>query len=212
MSEQLGMVLWERPVVDYWSICSVGLRRGLRWRQLLMSHPAYVSPQIMVPQRRLATLLDQARRHQALSCMYHQEGESPSLYVDHECASGQFPTITTHILADHTDEVWRIEWSPDGMKLASAGKDRVVVIWQLKVSTSPLMTANGDSLDKQATPKEGGGTQYSVIPLHHLRDHRDSVDALAWSPNGKTLVTGAQKSLYMWDIEVRFILHRRHHR
>lgn len=69
-----------------------------------------------------------------MSCMYHQDGESTSLYIDHECASGQFPTITTHILADHTDEVWRIEWSPDGMMLASAGKDRTVVIWQLKVS------------------------------------------------------------------------------
>ena len=91
----------------------------------------------MIPSRRLATLLDQARRHQQQSCLYHDEGEPSSLYVDHECSSGQFPNITTHILADHSDEVWMIEWSPDGTKLASCGKDHKVVIWELKVS-SPL--------------------------------------------------------------------------
>ena len=91
----------------------------------------------MVPQRRLATLLDQARQHQTLSCMYHQDTEPSSLYTDHECKPGLFPSVTTHILADHTDEVWRIEWSPDGTMLASAGKDRQVVIWLLEVS---LMT------------------------------------------------------------------------
>jgi WD40 repeat protein len=89
----------------------------------------------MVPQRRLATLLEQARRYQALSCTYHSESEATtSLYKDHECKWGQFPNVTTHILADHTDEVWKIEWSPDGDYLASAGKEGVVVIWKLEVS------------------------------------------------------------------------------
>jgi len=75
---------------------------------------------------------------------------------------------------------------------------------------SGVMAAEGSRLfptispsnSLQVTPKEGGGVQYSVIPLHHLREHRDSVEALAWSPSGKTLVTGAQKSLYIWDTEV----------
>ena len=100
--------------------------------------PAHISPRIMVPQKRLATLLDQARRYQAQTCMYHQITDCPpSLYTDHSCRAGSFPTVTTHILADHTDEVWRIEWSPDGSMLASAGKDKQVVIWLLEVM-SPL--------------------------------------------------------------------------
>ncbi|OCF31690.1 hypothetical protein I316_06697 [Kwoniella heveanensis BCC8398] len=155
---------------------------GTSRRQLLEHLQAYISPQIMVPSRRLATLFDQARRHQQLSCLYHEEPESSSLYIDHRCESGQFPSVTTHVLADHTDEVWKIEWSPDGMYLASAGKDKTVVIWQLK-----------------ATPKESGGTHYGVIPLLHLRDHHDPVDAMAWSPDGKTLVTGADQNVYVWN-------------
>lgn len=90
----------------------------------------------MVPSRRLATLLDQARRHQQQDCVFHDDGTASSLYLDHECSSGQFPTMTTHILADHTDEVWKLEWSPDGTMLASTGKDHTVVIWQLKVRCS----------------------------------------------------------------------------
>jgi WD40 repeat protein len=66
-------------------------------------------------------------------CVFHDDGNASSLYLDHECSSGQFPAMTTHILADHTDEVWKLEWSPDGTMLASAGKDHQVVIWQLKV-------------------------------------------------------------------------------
>ncbi|WVQ93433.1 hypothetical protein IAU59_000504 [Kwoniella sp. CBS 9459] len=155
---------------------------GTSRRQLLEHLQAYISPQIMVPSRRLATLFDQARRHQQLSCLYHEEPESSSLYTDHRCESGQFPSVTTHVLADHTDEVWRIEWSPDGMYLASAGKDKTVVIWQLR-----------------AMPKEGGGSQYGVVPLLHLRDHHDPVDVMAWSPDGKTLVTGADQNVYVWN-------------
>jgi WD40 repeat protein len=45
--------------------------------------------------------------------------------------------------------------------------------------------------------------QYSISPLHHLREHREPVDAIAWSPDGNTLITGADKSLYMWDPKVR---------
>jgi len=95
--------------------------------------PAFIPPKVMVPSRRLATLLDQARRHQQQDCVFHDDGNASSLYLDHECSSGQFPDMTTHILADHTDEVWKLEWSPDGTMLASAGKDHMVVIWQLKV-------------------------------------------------------------------------------
>ena len=51
-------------------------------------------------------------------------------------------------------------------------------------------------------PKSEGGSSWSVRPLHHLKDHRDPVDVMAWSPDGSTLVTGADKGLYIWNTRV----------
>ena len=42
---------------------------------------------------------------------------------------------TTSILGVHTDEIWDIEWSHDGQYLASAGRDKTLIIWeQVRVS------------------------------------------------------------------------------
>ena len=45
-----------------------------------------------------------------------------------------FPWITTSILEAHKDEVWNIQWSHDGMYLASASKDKSAIIWRRGVS------------------------------------------------------------------------------
>lgn len=150
---------------------------------LLTNLPEDISPKVMVPSRRLASLLEQARQHQQQSCLYHDESGEISLYNDHQCVSGLFPSVTTHVLADHTDEVWRIEWSPDGNLLASASKDTTAVIWQLK-------------------PPQAGSTQYNVVPLHQLKGHRGPIDALSWSPDGSLLVTAADRQVYIWDTKV----------
>lgn len=96
-----------------------------------------ISPSIMLPPRRLDTLLTHARTYQRSTCSYHQVGtqsETFSLYVDHSCTRAQFPTLTTHILAEHLDEVWRLEWSHDGRYLASASQDKTAIIWRIGVS------------------------------------------------------------------------------
>lgn len=41
--------------------------------------------------------------------------------------------MTTNVLAEHNDEVWNVEWSPDGRYLASGGADRTVIIWHIGV-------------------------------------------------------------------------------
>ncbi|EJT52339.1 negative regulation of gluconeogenesis-related protein [Trichosporon asahii var. asahii CBS 8904] len=153
---------------------------GTSRRLLLERLQEHISPKVMLPSRRLATLLDQARQHQQLSCLYHDDNEPVSLYNDHQCESGTFPTVTTHILQDHTDEVWRIEWSPSGDMLASASKDRTVMIWKLK-------------------PPEHEGMDYGIEVSHRLSGHTAPVDALAWSPDSKTLVTCSDKQVYLWD-------------
>lgn len=180
--------------VDSYMMCSINddLYERAKWdgaagisrRQLLERLQEDISPTIMVPQRRLATLLDQARQYQQLTCLYHDDNQPISLYNDHVCVSGTFPSVTTHVLMDHKDEVWRIEWSPNGNLLASASMDKTVVIWQLK------------------PPSQHNGKQYTISFLHHLKGHRGAVDAMAWSPDSDTLVTASDKQVYVWDARV----------
>jgi WD40 repeat protein len=87
-----------------------------------------------MPPQRLATLFDQARRFQESRCLYHSGTQAISLLSDHRCQREVFPTVATHVLAEHTDEVWTIEWSPNGQYLASAGKDKTIHIWKIEVS------------------------------------------------------------------------------
>lgn len=103
-------------------------------REFTADIPAFIPASILLPPRRLATLLDHARRYQQQFCRYHTSSDPTSLYSDHRCASGHFPSETSHILVDHEDEVHNLAWSPDGNMLATAGHDKMVVIWRLDVS------------------------------------------------------------------------------
>lgn len=87
----------------------------------------------MIPQRRLETLLEQAKSYQRTQCRYHAADADISLYTDHVCDRTVFPTVTTHVLGGHTDEVWRVEFSHNGAYLATASCDGTVQIWTVKV-------------------------------------------------------------------------------
>ena len=82
----------------------------------------FLPPTVMLPQRRLRTLLDQATRHQRDQCVYHNvrrdtgdSGASVDTYAtDHACSKEMFPCETIQVLMDHGDEVWYCKWSPNG--------------------------------------------------------------------------------------------------
>jgi WD40 repeat protein len=112
----------------------------IRRRNHIASHSGYIPSSLMIPPRRFVTLLDQARLHQISQCIYHNAPVTPqhfSLYADHTCDTDLFPRITTTILQVHTDEVWSLEWSHSGKFLASASKDRSVIIWSVGVRIYP---------------------------------------------------------------------------
>lgn len=98
--------------------------------------PGYISPSLMIPRRRLETLLEQAKMHQRRNCPFHSEDVSISLLADCKCDPAAFPSITSHILREHTDEIWRLEFSHDGKWLATAGRDQSTVIWNVSVRRS----------------------------------------------------------------------------
>lgn len=130
----------------------------------------------MIPEHRLAELLTQVKESQVLNCSWHNSAEWPSLYTDHMCERDNFPiTDPIHTLDRHRDEVWFLAFSNDGTKLATAGKDGKVIVYETK--------------------------EFQI--LHILTEHRDAVAYVAWSPDDNRMVTCSQdKEARLWDTKV----------
>jgi WD40 repeat protein len=88
-----------------------------------------ISPSVMLPENRLAVLLEQVKQSQIDTCLYHTQALSPSLYSDHFCDRRWFPTEVALDLTDMNDEIWQVQFSHDGSKLAACGSSRQVIIW-----------------------------------------------------------------------------------
>jgi WD40 repeat protein len=77
-------------------------------------------------------------------------------------------------LEGHAGEVFSLAWNPDGTRLASGGRDRVIRIWD---------------------PRTGAR-------LLDLRGHTDYVKDLDWSPDGKTLASASgDNTARLWRSE-----------
>jgi WD40 repeat protein len=105
--------------------------------QLLSEISASISPSVMIPENRLASMLSRLQDEQIDECRYHNTTVQPSLYTNHECSVEDFPLLPLHKLEQHEDEVWFLEFSHDGSMLATAGKDGLVCVydtvkWRLK--------------------------------------------------------------------------------
>lgn len=134
----------------------------------------------MIPEHRLARLLDELQGTQTTQCLYHNTTNPPSLYHDHYCERDDFPLQTLLELHDHTDEVWYIEFSHDGSMLATAGKDNTVIIydtatWKMKYR-----------LDNQ-----------------HGTDNVHGVCYVSWSPDDRYILSCSQgKEFMIYDVKV----------
>lgn len=131
----------------------------------------------MIPEHRLAALLDEVKDGWISNCLYHNTADSPSLYVDHNCERDDFPMKPVLELKGHHDEVWYLKYSNDGKKLASTSKDKTVVIYDT--------------------------TTYKI--LHQLDEHDSGVTHLAWSPDDTKIITCCaqqENSARIWDVEV----------
>ena len=72
----------------------------------------------------------------------------------------------------HTDEVFAVAFHPDGTRIASAGRDRAIWLWE---------------------PARG-------IEVARLPGHTSYVWSLAFSPDGRTLVSGSGDfTIRLWD-------------
>ncbi|RDL36385.1 WD40 repeat-like protein [Venustampulla echinocandica] len=148
-----------------------GANGGSR-HHLLSELARYISPSVMIPEHRLAILLQQVKQHQISSCLYHNTPTSPSLYQDHTCDRNGFPLQTILELGEHDGEVWQVQFSNDGTRLASCGSDGNVHIYDVP----------------------------SFELLHTLEGHESGVCSLAWSPDDSMMVTCSQdRRARLWD-------------
>jgi WD repeat-containing protein 26 len=92
------------------------------------------------------------------------------------CDRNDFPLHASLELTQHTDEVWYVQFSHDGSKLATASSDHSVIIYDTSTFTV----------------------------IHKLSEHEEPVAYAAWSPDDSKIVTCSQdRKARVWSVEVR---------
>lgn len=133
----------------------------------------------MVPEHRLAVLLDQVKQSRIANCLYHNTEVSSSLYSDHRCDRENFPLEVAAELHQHTSEIWFIAFSHDGTRLVSCGAEGTALIWDMQ-------------------------TLQVIHTLSHiLPEHTQGVCFASWSPDDSMLITcSMDRYARLWDTEV----------
>ncbi|KAJ0666778.1 putative transcription factor WD40-like family [Helianthus annuus] len=134
-------------------------------------------PTVMIPDRRLLQLVEQALDLQREACVFHNSdvGET-SLFTNHHCGRDQIPSQTIQILQEHQDEVWYLQFSQNGKYLASSSSDNSAIIWEV-------------------------GLDGKVSLKHRLIGHQKPVSSIAWSPDDDQILTcGIEEVVRRWDV------------
>ncbi|XP_042478239.1 WD repeat-containing protein 26 homolog isoform X2 [Macadamia integrifolia] len=152
--------------------------------KLLEKLQKLLPPTVMIPERRLEHLVEQALDVQREACVFHNSLDSAlSLYSDHQCGKDQIPSRTLQVLQAHRDEVWYLQFSHNGKYLASSSNDRSAIIWEVN---------------------EDGG----VSLKHTLTGHQKPVLTVSWSPDDRQLLTcGIEEAIRRWDVSSGECLH-----
>lgn len=190
-------------------------------RELLLQElQEFLPPSVMIPERRLEHLIEQALIVQRKSCIFHNSVNQPlSLFSDHQCGRDQIPNQTLQVLEVHDNEVWFLQFSHDGKYLASASKDCTAIIWEVVqeglVKLKYALTGHSKPVSFIAWSPDDTlvltcGNE-EVIKLwdvalgeckHTFDKANSNFTACAWFPDGKRFVSsGCEKCIYIWDIE-----------
>ncbi len=121
----------------------------------------------------------------------------------------------------HKDWLTSVAFSKDGFYLASSGADRVIKLWEMTTREIPLVSEHGDAVQSVAVSLDGkyiaSGSSDTTIKIWEratgvevatLRGHTRGVFSLAFSNDGKQLVSGGfitpsvpdDRFLRLWDL------------
>ena len=117
----------------------------------------------------------------------------------------------------HAGPVWRMEFSPDGRYLATAGDDGLLSIYQVapkkqkSVELCPTAAALKEWEESQGAPPPtdpqgtgpAQGTDIEILsskPLRRYREHTADIVDLSWSRTGFLLTASLDKTVRLWHV------------
>mmetsp|Transcript_675 Transcript_675/g.917 ORF Transcript_675/g.917 Transcript_675/m.917 type:complete len:609 (-) Transcript_675:191-2017(-) len=205
-----------------------GVKAGSRLK-LLNKLQKFLDPSCVVPESRLMTLIDQALRIQIFNCPFHNSKvKTLSLLHDCRCSLGEIPSVCAQTLDDHKDEVWAVSFSNDGLKLASASKDRTIILWDMHScpekspsiihrlkghkkppsfvswsKTDDLLLSSDNSSSFKVWETKTGILKLAIPSTEKLNSaDPDTIMACAWHPDGKHVISGSltDNKISTWDL------------
>ncbi|MDE0324163.1 MAG: T9SS type A sorting domain-containing protein [Candidatus Poribacteria bacterium] len=119
-----------------------------------------------------------------------------------------------HTFDGHKDDVTSLAFNSDGNMLVSGSADGTVQLWSISPDASPQeFTPHTDWVNSVAlhqTTLASGSHNGTIFlwdvkntkkPLHILTGHADSVESIAFSPDGETLVGGGHDGkVLLWNL------------
>ncbi|GAA0172044.1 hypothetical protein LIER_25950 [Lithospermum erythrorhizon] len=188
--------------------------------ELLEELQRLLPPSVMIPEKRLVHLVEQALHLQQDSCRYHNSLVTEmTLLLDHQCGRDRIPSQTTQILSGHTGEVWNLQFSYGGRYLASSSSDNSVLIWEVKLDGEVVIKHKLTGHQKPVIYLAWSPRDHQILTCESencIRRWEISTGecrciyaktgcvfiSCEWAPNGKSIYSGAtDKSISMWDLE-----------
>ncbi|KAF7815685.1 WD repeat-containing protein 26-like protein [Senna tora] len=156
--------------------------------ELLEELQKLLPPTIMVPEKRLEHLVEQALILQREACQFHNSDKEMSLYSDHQCGKDQIPSRTLQ------KPVSSVSWSPDDQEVLTCGVEEAIRRWD--VSTGKCLQVyekTGAALVSCAWFPNG---KYILSGLNDK-------SFCMWDLDGKELETWkGQRTLKISDLEI----------
>jgi len=189
--------------------------------ELLKAVKGLLPQTVLLAPHRLQTLTQQALQHQMEHCVRYNLAEPwADLLQDCYATEERIPSQTVMRLDHHGDEVWFVQFSHCGKRLASASKDRTIAVWALdqeRPAVVKVLTGHQDSVSFLAwshddTRMLSCGNDCTIklwdmeaaVCLRNFLGHSEPVTALAWLPyqGGKRFVSGGcDKKIFTWQVD-----------